>query len=79
MNIVFTGKLKETRNELEHMITTQNCKMQKAITHDTDLLLVGKRADHFGDTKSSKEIKAEQFGIRIKYIQSIEEVPQLLI
>lgn len=79
MNIVFTGKLEETRNELKAMVEGKNCTMQKTVNWDTDILFVGVRGAQFGDTKSQKELLAEKFGVRIKRINSIHEVPQYLI
>lgn len=83
MNIVFTGKLAENRKELEEIVTSANCHIQKAVTRDTDILFVGVRGKQFVNQgygeKSTKERTAERLGIKIKYINSIEEVPQYLI
>lgn len=79
MNIVFTGKLSETRNELKAMVEGKNCTMQSAVNWDTDILFVGVRGAQFGDTKSTKELTAERMGVKVKRINSIHEVPQYLI
>ena len=82
MHIVFTGKLEETRKELEITLDELGHHLQKSLTYQTDMLVVGVRAERFvedGRRKSTKEIKAEDHGIKIIHVNSINDMLEYFV
>ena len=82
MRMVFTGKLEETRKEIEANCKNAGIQMDKAVSYNTDVLFVGVRAQHFideGMKLSSKEIAAREKGVDIQYITSIDEIAEYFI
>ena len=83
MTIVFTGKLEQTRNEIEKMCENAGIRMEKAVTYNTDVLFVGSRAEHFikdgYGKKSKKEKDAYSKSVKIEYITSIDEILEYFI
>ena len=79
MNIVFTGKIEETRKEVEAFINSHGHNFQKSVNWQTDLLVVGQRAAHFTDKKSTKEHEAENRGIKIIHVQTLDDMLEYFI
>jgi len=82
MTIVFTGKIAETRKEIEKECKLHGIRMDSRVTYSTDVLFVGKRAKHFideGSEKSKKEIDAEQKNIQIEFIDSLDMIVEYFI
>ena len=82
-NIVFTGKLEETRKELELELKNYNVTLQKSVNYDTDIVVVGVRGQHFIDggygSKSAKEKAAFNKGIKIIHVNTIEDMLEYFI
>ena len=82
MNIVFTGKLEETRKELETELYQLGHNLQKTVNYETDILVVGTRAQRFiedGRKKSSKEISAESKAVRIIHVNTINDMLEYFV
>lgn len=82
MNIVFTGKLEETRKELEVFLNRIGHHLQKSVTWDTDMLVVGIRAERFvedGRKISTKEMKARGKGVKIIHVETIESMMEYFV
>ena len=83
MRMVFTGKLNEGRKEIEVMCKNAGIIMEKTVTYNTDVLFVGARAEHFINdgygSKSTKERAADNKGVKIEYITTIDEILEYFI
>jgi len=82
-NIVFTGKLEETRKELEVELKNYDVTLQKSVTWDTDIVVVGVRGQHFIDggygKKSGKESAALEKGIKIIHVDTIVDMLEYFV
>jgi len=79
MNIVFTGKIEETRKEVEAFINSHGHHFQKSVNWDTDLLVVGKRGAHFDDKKSTKEHEADHRNVQIIRVQTLDDMLEYFV
>jgi len=79
MTFCYTGKIVETRKELEEFIVNHGHEFHKSITWDTEVLAVGKRGVQFTDKKSKKQVEAEQKGIRIIHIEKLDDMLEYFI
>ncbi len=82
MNIVFTGKIKETRKELEASLNRGGHQLQKKVEWNTNLLVIGKRKQALiekGMPKSKKELAADSKGIKTIHVESLTEMIQYLM
>jgi len=83
MNIVFTGKLKETRKELEAEVERFGHQLEKRVTADTDLVVVGVREERFlaqgFSAVSKKEHEAKMRGIQIVRVGTIEDMLEYFV
>jgi len=64
-NIVITGHLSVTRNNVEKLIQEAGGVLQKQVTHDTDFLVTNKNFTNVEGGVSNKLRKAQQAGVKI--------------
>lgn len=83
MNIVFTGRLKETKDELRKQVENYGHTWQNRVDWHTDLVVVGHRDQSFIDKgygkESKKEREAKRYNCRIVRVTSIEDMIEYFV
>lgn len=79
MNFCYTGKIAETRKEIQDYIEGFGHTFQKKVSWETDVLVVGERGAGFKDPESKKEKEAISFGIRIVRVSKLDDMLEYFI
>jgi len=79
MTFCYTGKIAETRKEIQEYIEGYGHEFNKTVSWDTEVLVVGQRGAGFDNPKSKKQLQAEKNGIRIIFIEKLDDMLEYFI